>query len=112
MTGASLGYSGHYADTSLDYVGSNGYWWSSTIGENSSSYLANVGTNGMVRIQYNVAKRVGRAVRCLPNPGPTYSLPMGMGIMRVGVRMLEAIHYHMSIQATTTGVLVCFTTRR
>ena len=91
MTGASLGYSGHYADTSLDYVGSNGYWWSSTIGENSSSYLANVGTNGMVRIQYNVAKRVGRAVRCLPNPGPTYSLPMGMGIMRVGVEVLEVI---------------------
>ena len=87
MTGASLGYSGHYADTSLDYVGSNGYWWSSTIGGNSSSYLANVGTNGMVRIQYNVDKRVGRAVRCLPNPGPTYSLPMGMGIMRVGVEV-------------------------
>ncbi|MBR2864596.1 hypothetical protein IKE88_03605 [Candidatus Saccharibacteria bacterium] len=30
--------------------------------------------------------------------------------MRVGVRMLEAIRYHMSIQASTTGVLVGFTT--
>ncbi|MBR2863953.1 hypothetical protein IKE88_00150 [Candidatus Saccharibacteria bacterium] len=32
--------------------------------------------------------------------------------MRVGVRMLVVIRYHMSIQATTTGVLVGFTTSR
>ncbi|MBR2864605.1 hypothetical protein IKE88_03650 [Candidatus Saccharibacteria bacterium] len=32
--------------------------------------------------------------------------------MRVGIRMLEAILCHMSIQAPTTGVLVSFTTRR
>ncbi|MBR2864089.1 hypothetical protein IKE88_00885 [Candidatus Saccharibacteria bacterium] len=32
--------------------------------------------------------------------------------MRVGVRMLEATHYHMSIQVTTTGLLVGFTARR
>ncbi|MBR2864011.1 hypothetical protein IKE88_00455 [Candidatus Saccharibacteria bacterium] len=32
--------------------------------------------------------------------------------MRVGVEMLEAIRCHMSIQATTTGMLVGFTTSR
>ena len=37
---------------------------------------------------------------------------MGMGIMRVGMRMLEAIRCHISIQATTTGTLVGFTIRR
>ncbi|MBR2864454.1 hypothetical protein IKE88_02835 [Candidatus Saccharibacteria bacterium] len=31
--------------------------------------------------------------------------------MRVGVRMLEAIHCRMSIRAATTGLLVGFTTR-
>ena len=37
---------------------------------------------------------------------------MGMGIMRVGVEGLEDIHCRMYIQAITTGILVCFTTRR
>ncbi|MBP5205075.1 hypothetical protein J6Z37_02140 [Candidatus Saccharibacteria bacterium] len=32
--------------------------------------------------------------------------------MRVGIRMLEAIRCHMSIQATTPGLLVGFTTSR
>ena len=56
--------------------------------------------------------KLSRAVALVRYPGPIYSLPMGMGIMRVGVRMLVAIRYHMSIQATTTGVLVGFTTSR
>ena len=46
------------------------------------------------------------------NPGPIYSLPMGMGIMRVGVEGLEDIHCRMYILATITGVRVGFTTRR
>ena len=48
----------------------------------------------------------------LCNPGPTYSLPMGMGIMRVGVEILGNIHFHMYILETITGIRVGFTTRR
>ena len=43
---------------------------------------------------------------------PTYSLPMGMGIMRVGIVVQGATRYHISIQDTITGIRVCFTTRR
>ena len=42
-----------------------------------------------------------------PNPGPTYSLPMGMGIMRVGIS--EVIKHHIYSLATIIGVLASFT---
>ena len=49
----------------------------------------------------------------LPNPGPIYSLPMGMGIMRVGVGELEAIRCHICTPAITTGMIwVNFTIKR
>ena len=34
---------------------------------------------------------------------PTYSLPMGMGIMRVGIVAQDLIHCHMCIQGIITG---------
>ena len=113
MTGASLGYSGYYNGVSLLAVGEYGYWWSSTIrNANSYSYLLRIGYDN-IGPQYSLNKYVGRAVRCLPNPGPTYSLPMGMGIMRVGVEGLEAIRCHICTPAITTGMTwVNFTIKR
>ena len=37
------------------------------------------------------------------NPGPTYSLPMGMGIMRVGIIAPGVIHLAMCILVLIAG---------
>ncbi|MBR3233361.1 hypothetical protein IKG12_00670 [Candidatus Saccharibacteria bacterium] len=48
----------------------------------------------------------------MENPsGPTYSLPMGMGIMRVGQKALEVIHYHTYMLAIIIGIRVGFSSR-
>ncbi|MBR2863927.1 hypothetical protein IKE88_00015 [Candidatus Saccharibacteria bacterium] len=62
MTGASLGYSGHYGD-SLTSVGTGGYWWESTIRDASNSYSLSVRDSGTINPNNFNSKSIGRAVR-------------------------------------------------
>ena len=64
-TGAALPYSGYYGNSSLDGVGSNGYWWSSTVYNTYYSYNLYVYSGGYVYPQYNSYKYRGFAVRCV-----------------------------------------------
>ena len=99
MNGASLGYSGHYTGTILNYVGERGLWWLSTIHNNSSySYFLLINTSGSIQSKGSGYKYIGRSVRCLLSPLVTL--------------VQDLIHCRMYIQATTTGPLVGFTTRR
>ena len=61
-SGASFLYSGRY-DPSLNYVGSSGGWWSSTVNNTNRSYLLYVGSG--VAPQDNYEKYSGLAVRCV-----------------------------------------------
>ena len=64
-SGASLLYSGNYNNSSLNNVGSNGNWWSSTVNNTNNSYNLNVNSNGNVNPQNNNNKYNGFAVRCV-----------------------------------------------
>ncbi|MBR3233635.1 hypothetical protein IKG12_02085, partial [Candidatus Saccharibacteria bacterium] len=56
--------------------------------------------------------KLSRAVALgLFSPGPTYSLPMGMGVMRVGVGELGVTQHRIYHPVIITGVQVDFTTR-
>ena len=65
MTGASLGYSGYFFDTSLNDIGSIGVWWSSTISDTVRAYYSDITKANHVGPQNdNSTKRNGRSVRC------------------------------------------------
>ena len=96
MTGASLEYSVNYSNKALNVVGIDGHWQSSAISNTSYSRNLRITTDGIISPYNHGNKHIGRAVRCVfPNPGPIYSLPMGMGIMRVGVGELGVIRCRM-----------------
>ena len=100
MNGASLGYSGHYTGTTLNYVGERGLWWLSTIHNNSSySYFLLINTSGSIHSEGGSGyKYLGRSVRCLLSP--------------LVALVQDLIHCRMYILAAITGVRVGFTTRR
>ncbi|MBR3415045.1 InlB B-repeat-containing protein, partial [Candidatus Saccharibacteria bacterium] len=62
---ASFLYSGYYYSSQLYYVGSGGYWWSSTVYSTYRSYSLYLGSSGSVRPQDDGIKYGGFAVRCV-----------------------------------------------
>ncbi|MBR2864103.1 hypothetical protein IKE88_00970 [Candidatus Saccharibacteria bacterium] len=67
MTGASLGYSGYYMNTTLRYIGVQGMWWTSTVSNNTHAGHLMVTTDGDIQPQRGGNKYYGRAVRCVSN---------------------------------------------
>ena len=65
MTGASLGYSGNYANTSLYNVGKTSNLWSTTVNNTSTSYRLNVNHDNVIAPQNISNKSDGFAVRFL-----------------------------------------------
>ena len=63
-TKAALGYSGVYYSSQLYNVGSNGFWWSSTVNSTDVSRYLNLGTSSVIP-QNNGYKYYGYAVRCV-----------------------------------------------
>ena len=63
MTGASLGYSGYYMNTTLRYIGVQGMWWTSTVSNNTHAGHLMVTTDGDIQPQRGGNKYYGRAVR-------------------------------------------------
>ena len=57
-------YSGYAASSGINYVGSYGYYWSSTPGSSSYAYILNLGSNGANPSYYD-ARYYGYSVRCL-----------------------------------------------
>ena len=64
MTGASLGYSGVYNATSLNNVGINSRWHSSTIRATDITYFLSTGDNANIFPTDMGNKSYGRVVRC------------------------------------------------
>ncbi|MBQ7040843.1 hypothetical protein IJN73_02125, partial [Candidatus Saccharibacteria bacterium] len=62
---ASFLYSGYYSSSQLYYVGSNGYWWSSTVYGTYYSYHLYLSSDGSVGPQNYSGKYYGFAVRCV-----------------------------------------------
>ncbi|MBQ7311363.1 MAG: InlB B-repeat-containing protein, partial [Alistipes sp.] len=84
-TGSNGGFdlAGYIAGSSLNVVGENGYWWSSTAGSRNTAYRLYLGSgNTFVYPQDDSYKYSGRSVRCIMEP-PTMqntacsSLPAG-----------------------------------
>ena len=65
LNDAGFLYSGTYTSSQLYYVGSNGYWWSSTVNGTNYSYLLILSSSGNVDPQGNHFKYNGFAVRCV-----------------------------------------------
>ena len=99
MNGASLKYSGYYVSTSLGEIGQGGGWRSSTISDSNEAHrlFIYLGNGRIGPVGYDV-KFIGRSVRCISSP--------------LVALVQDLIHCRMSIQASTTGVLVGFTNRR
>ena len=66
MTGASLGYDGQYVNNDLSLVSTDGFWWMSTIRNNTYSYSSRINTDGYIYPQGQSVQNMGRAVRCIP----------------------------------------------
>ena len=64
-SGAALGYSGYCDSSRLYGVGSNGYWWSSTVYNTNYSYYLTINSSGSVGPQDSGGKYYGFAVRCV-----------------------------------------------
>lgn len=62
---ASFLYSGFYTSSQLQYVGSVGYWWSSTVDDTSRGYYLYLDSDGYVYPQLYSTKYRGFAVRCV-----------------------------------------------
>ena len=64
-SGAGFLYSGYYYSSQLYYVGSDGFWWSSTVLNTYRSYSLYLSSSGYVYPQSDNVKYYGFAVRCV-----------------------------------------------
>ncbi|MBR3233297.1 hypothetical protein IKG12_00330 [Candidatus Saccharibacteria bacterium] len=63
MEGAGLKYGGYYGSTTLNNVGTRGYWWVSTIRGTNGAYSLLMYSDNTIYPQGNSDKYVGRSVR-------------------------------------------------